>query len=160
MIEFKITDDADQLFSAILDGQRVTMRLRYNKFLDRWSLDLSIDDLPVLLGRRIVMGTDLLGAFDFGVGAVFAAPVVAGSVPDRRGLPDGLVRLYQASEDEFKSAFDELAAELAAQIPESGGPVSPGNGGGNNGGGNNQIELVDDDGDGLQDDNSDTLIEA
>jgi len=104
MIEFTVADAADQQFSAILNNRRVTLRLRYNVTTDRWSLDLSLDDQPVLQGRRIVTGVDLLAPFDFGIGAIFAYPAAEGQIPDRSGLPSGRVRLYHATPAEIEAA--------------------------------------------------------
>lgn len=101
MIELKIEDHADQQFEAVLERRRVTMRLWYNGTTERWELDLSIDDLPVLNGRRVVLGVDLLKPFNFGIGVLFAADVVAGSLPNRTSLPAGLVRLYHTTEAEI-----------------------------------------------------------
>lgn len=101
MIRFDLTTAADQRFSALLSGRRCTLRVRYNVWSDRWSFDLSIDDLPVLHGRRIVAGADLLAPFGFGVGMIFAVPNTAGALPGRNALPAGEVRLYQASAAEF-----------------------------------------------------------
>lgn len=104
---FSIIDAADQQFGTIINGRRVTIRLRYNPTNDRWSFDLSIDDLPVLHGRRIVTGVDLLAPFNLGLGVIFAAEVTPGAVPDRDALPAGEVRVYNASEA-------EVAAVVAA----------------------------------------------
>lgn len=104
MKEFPITDAADQQFGAVLNDRRVTIRVRYNPTTDRWSFDLSIDDVPVLYGRRIVTGVDLLRAFNFGVGLIFAVAVTGTAVPNRSSLPAGLVRLYYASTEEAESA--------------------------------------------------------
>lgn len=104
MIRFQIIDAADQQFGAILNRRRVTLRLRYNPTTDRWSFDLSIDNLPVLHGKRIVTGVDLLKSFDFGIGQIFAWPAVAGAVPDRANLPNGNVRLYHVTDDEAENA--------------------------------------------------------
>ena len=101
MITFDITDHADQQFATVLNGRRVTMRLRYNVTTDRWSLDLSIDDLPVLHGRRIVCGVDLLEPFDFGIGMLVAVPIKAGSEPTRDDLPNGNVKLFHMTADEL-----------------------------------------------------------
>ncbi len=101
---FTITDHADQQFGTIINGARVTLRLRYNPTNDRWSFDLSLDDLPVLHGRRVVTGVDLLAPFDLGLGVIFAVAVKTGAVPDRNALPEGTVRLYQASQDEVDAA--------------------------------------------------------
>lgn len=101
MIEFSIIDEADQQFATVLDGRRVTIRLRYNVSTDRWNMDLSIDDEPVLIGRRVVTGIDLIAPFNFGIGAIFALPEKDGAMPDRNSLPRGIVRLYHASEAEM-----------------------------------------------------------
>ena len=45
MQEFTIVDAADQQWSAVLDGRRVTMRLRYNVTTNRWNLDLALDEV-------------------------------------------------------------------------------------------------------------------
>lgn len=103
MKQFTVIDAADQQFGTILNNRRVTIRLRYNPTTDRWSMDLSIDDLPVLHGKRVTTGVDLLGAFSFGIGSIFAVATNAGDVPDRNGLPSGRVRLYHASEDEVEA---------------------------------------------------------
>ncbi|KQV83232.1 hypothetical protein [Rhizobium sp. Root1220] len=101
---FNVVDYADQQFGTIINGRRVTIRLRYNGTNDRWSFDLSIDDLPVLTGRRIVTGVDLLKPFNFGLGAIFAVAVTPGAVPDRAALPAGTVLLFQASDEEVEAA--------------------------------------------------------
>lgn len=102
---FTITDHADQQFGTIINGSRVSLRLRYNPSNDRWSFDLSLDDKPVLQGRRVVTGVDLLAPFDFGIGVMFAAAVKPGSVPDRNALPEGNVRFYHATQEEVDAAI-------------------------------------------------------
>lgn len=103
MKQFTIIDAADQQFGTILNNRRVTIRLRYNPSSDRWSLDMSIDDLPVLHGKRIVLGVDLLASFDFDVGKIFAIAVTPDALPNRGSLPAGLVRLYHISDEEFET---------------------------------------------------------
>ena len=101
---FRIIDAADQQFGTIINGRRVTIRLRYNPTSERWSFDLAIDDQPVLLGRRIVTGVDLLAPFNFGLGMMVALAVTSGAIPDRRALPAGTVKLFHASEAEMTGA--------------------------------------------------------
>lgn len=105
MIEFAIIDEADQQFGTIINNKRVTIRLRYNVTADRWTFDLSIDDAPVLHGRRIVTGADLVAPFDFGIGAIFAYAISDRDAPGRAELPAGRVRLFQASADEIAEAL-------------------------------------------------------
>lgn len=104
MIRFEVIDAADQQFGAILNRRRVTIRLRYNVRTDRWSFDLSIDNLPVLHGQRIVTGVDMLSNFGFGIGQLFAWSAVPDAVPDRQNLPNGNVRLYHVSDEEAENA--------------------------------------------------------
>lgn len=102
MIEITVIDAPDQIFSLVLAERRVTMRLRYNVLTERWSFDLALDEEWVIMGRRIVTGVDLLAAFSFGLGSLFAAdPSGQGREPGRDELPKGLVRLYHGTEDEF-----------------------------------------------------------
>lgn len=104
MIQFKISTDPDQRFSLILNNKRVTFRFRYNTETDRWSFDIALDDVPVLTGRRVVTGVDLIAPFALGIGKLFAVENVPGAVPDRLGLPNGIVRFYQVSDEEYDAA--------------------------------------------------------
>lgn len=103
MIQFQISTDPDQKFATVINNRRVTFRLRYNTTTERWSFDLSMDDLPVLYGRRIVTGVDLLAAFDFDIGIIFAWPITPDGVADRQGLPAGDVRIFQTTEAEVET---------------------------------------------------------
>lgn len=102
MIEFKITEDPNQKFSTVLGGRRVTINLRYVLFLDRWSFDLSIDDDPVIQGRRIVSGIDLISTFNLGIGSIFAFPFSDDIGFDQ--IANGEVKLYHATKEELDAA--------------------------------------------------------
>lgn len=102
---FNIVDAADQQFSAILNERRVTFRLRYNPVSERWSVDIAVDDVPVVHGRRIVPNVDLLAPYHLGLGSLFAVVIMPGAEADRQGLPTGAVRLYHATQDEIDAAI-------------------------------------------------------
>ena len=97
MISFEVGNTSNQRFSAVLNGRRVSIRLWYSVYSDRWSLDLAIDKQSILNGRRLVAGVDILEAFDFGVGAIFIWP---DTNPNRDALSKGLVKIYSASDAE------------------------------------------------------------
>lgn len=103
MIEIKIVNEPKQKFSVLLNRRRVTFTFWYNQTSDRWSFDLALDDIPVLHGRRVVTGVDLLAPFDLGIGVLFAYSE-AGGVPDRENLPNGVVKLYHATQEEVNAA--------------------------------------------------------
>ncbi|KAA0970805.1 hypothetical protein FPY71_10035 [Aureimonas fodinaquatilis] len=101
MREFVVTNDADQQFTVVLNGRRCTIRIRYNVTAERWMMDLSIDDTPVLTGRRLVVGSDLLAAYDFGLGSIFLLSETGETNPGRDELPGGMVRMYHATPAEI-----------------------------------------------------------
>ena len=103
MIEIDVLDESKQKFSLILDGRRVTVQLWYSTADDRWSFDLALDGDPVLTGRKLVTGIDLLAPFNLGIGALFAYSDTD-ALPTRDALPRGLVRLYHATQEEFDAA--------------------------------------------------------
>lgn len=92
-----VTNDPDQQFAISISGTRVTMRLRYCPYAQRWSFDMARDDAWIVRGRRIVTGVDLLRATSLAsLGHLFAHAESPGAVPDRAGLSGGAVRLYFA----------------------------------------------------------------
>lgn len=99
MITFNITSDSDQKFSTIINGQRVTIRLWYAVFNDRWSADISIDGAPVLHGRKIITGVDLLEPFNFNIGVFFAFSE-KGFEAGRNHLSEGTVKIYHTTREE------------------------------------------------------------
>lgn len=108
MIEIPIIDSADQQFGVMMNGRRVTMRLRYNPTSERWSFDLSIDDAVVLHGQRMTTGVDLFAPFDFDLGKLFLLPSGDDAVtPGRTELPERLVRLYHMTDEEYALLIGE-----------------------------------------------------
>ena len=105
MIQIKVLDAPKQKFSVLLERRRVTFELWYNVTTDRWTMDLSIDGAPVLQGRRIVTGVDLIAPFNFSIGALFALAEASGDVPDRDALPQGTVKLYHATQEEIDASM-------------------------------------------------------
>jgi hypothetical protein len=105
MLEFTVTDDPNQQFSVFLNNQRVTFRLWWATVTDRWSFDLSIDDLPVITGRRIVTNVDLIRRFNLDIGSIFCVAILPGAVPNRAGLPSGACRLYHVTQAEIDAAI-------------------------------------------------------
>jgi TM2 domain-containing membrane protein YozV len=105
MIEFTIADEPDQNFSIVLGGRRVTIRLWYAVFNDRWSADIAIDGEPKLYGRKIVAGVDLLAAFNLGIGVIFANIETGSASPGRDQLVGGLVKIYHATQEEIDASI-------------------------------------------------------
>lgn len=104
MIQIDILDESRQKFSLILSGQRVTMELMYSVLEDRWSFNLALDGEPVIHGRKMVLGVDLLAPFQLGIGVLFLHSDT-GVQPNRQNLPLGLVKLYHATQSEVDAAI-------------------------------------------------------
>jgi len=111
MESIRIIDSADQQFGMVMNRHRVTMRVRYNPSNNRWSFDLALDDLPVLHGRKIVTGVDLLRAYHFDIGIMFCVPPGTKNYePGRNELITGLVKIYTTTEEDLALIFAEEAA--------------------------------------------------
>jgi len=54
-----------------MEGQPVTVFLRYNLLADRWTISLELDGVTILAGQRLVLGTDLLSSHNFELGMLF-----------------------------------------------------------------------------------------
>lgn len=92
--EIPVIDAPFQTLTTSLAGRAVGMAFAWNETVGRWSFDLSIDGEPVVVGRRIVLGVDLLKPFGLGLGKLVAVDWAGdGSEPGRSELPAGAVRL-------------------------------------------------------------------
>ncbi|CTQ67109.1 phage baseplate plug family protein [Roseibium alexandrii] len=102
MIRIFLTDNPRQQLSVLMGQRRTTLVVWYSDFTKRWSFDLAVDDAPVLTGRRIVAGVDLLKPFDLGLGVLF---VDAAENPSRNSFIEGTAKLYHATQAEIDAAL-------------------------------------------------------
>jgi len=104
MLEIPIRDRARQRFSVSIQRRRITLDLWYSPFADRWSVDISIDGVLAIQGRRVVTGANLLEGASADVGIMFAygAPGVS---PGRDELPSGQIRIYHTTQAEIDEAL-------------------------------------------------------
>jgi hypothetical protein len=112
MRSFSIIDAPRQTFSVVLNQRRCTLTINYNVTTKRWNLDLGIDGVLVMHGRRIVSMIDLLQPFEeFGIGAIFVFdPEGKNLVPDYDNLVSGRVLLCHVTPDEIATVRLESAA--------------------------------------------------
>ena len=102
MIRIPVIDEKAQEVSVDADGRRVTLTLWVSDYSERVSISVAVDGDPVLIGRRIVAGSDLLKPFGFGIGGMFVWPL---NVPPTLGaLASGDCGLYLATEAEMADA--------------------------------------------------------
>lgn len=88
--EITVIDAASQSLSFTVSDKRVGMALNFNTTIERWSFDLTINEVLVISGRRIVAGIDMLSPFsDLGIGRL----VAIGDTPSRQSFNEGKTRL-------------------------------------------------------------------
>lgn len=108
MREIILTDAADQEFTTILNDLRCTFRFRWNVLGGFWTFDLWVREELVLLGRKVVLGVDLVAPFNFGIGAIFAVDYEGkGLLPDRTSVPERRVRIFHADPEEIEAVRNE-----------------------------------------------------
>lgn len=95
LYEIPVMDVPRQVFSTIINGRKVTIRMAYSASVSRFSMDLSIDETPVLTGRKMVANVDLLEPFDLGIGKLFVVgPKDYTTEPTMEAFAAGTVKLY------------------------------------------------------------------
>lgn len=91
-----------QTLAIVLNSRRCTLTFRWNKMIDRWSLDLDIDSVPALTGKRLVPYNDVLGPFDFDLGGLFVGDYAGnGEAATYDAMVSGRLRLYHLTPAEM-----------------------------------------------------------
>ena len=86
--QITVIDHPSQKLTISLGGQRVGLHLKYNTRSNRWTFDLTnADNVRLVMGRKLVLGADLLAPFAFGLGQIRAFAPNAGTEPGREELP-------------------------------------------------------------------------
>lgn len=99
-----VTNEPSQKFNIVLEGQTVTLFVRYQTLIGGWILDIEREGVTILQGQRFVMGTDMLRAHNFGLGGIvlFAAED-PGIDPGRDDFEDR-VQIIHVTEAEIAAA--------------------------------------------------------
>lgn len=102
IVELPLTSDPSQSFTVQLGDVKYYVAARYNDRNGVWTLDLSDDATrqPIITGMAIVLGVDLLDAYNLGIGRLIA---VDGSSMSEDATASDLgvrVALYWLSPDE------------------------------------------------------------
>lgn len=96
--ELPIISAPSQSFTTVLSNRPCAFTVRYSETSNRWSFDLAIENEPVIEGRRIVPGTDLIAPFNLGIGSLYAInDGPEGIEPGRSELPAGQFKLVQVT---------------------------------------------------------------
>lgn len=101
MKKFIITEDADQRFDVVLNNKRVVLRLWYNRMTERWDLSVYNGTEPLILGKRVIAGVDLVRGYGLDIGSIFAL----GEGQGRNAFTSGELALYHATSEEIEEAL-------------------------------------------------------
>ncbi len=98
--EIPIVDAPAQSFETVLGGRPVTISLRWNEWIQRWSIGLALNGVQVFAGVRCVPNVDFLKPYRLGIGKLALMQWSgAGADPGRSELPAGVFRLLHYSAD-------------------------------------------------------------
>lgn len=95
MTRIPVTNAPSQRLTIVLEAQTVILFLRFESLTDSWLLSIEREGVTILAGQRLVMGTNLLRAHNFGLGGIilFAADE-PGRAPGRDDLVDRVAILH------------------------------------------------------------------
>lgn len=92
--EIQIIDAPAQSLDTVIGGVPVTIALRWSQWMNRWSISLWRDGVPVFAGVRCVPGVDFLKPYGLGIGKLALMQWAGtGAIPGRSELPSGVFRL-------------------------------------------------------------------
>jgi len=95
--EFSVLDAPSQSADVTMNGRRINILLNYNALYDYWTLNLYEEGRPLVVGRKLVLGVDLIERYNLGIGKIICYHVTSKVVreePNRVNLPNGDVKLY------------------------------------------------------------------
>lgn len=82
MLELPITTDPAQEFTIQLGELSAKVTILYNSISGIWTLSLlnNVTQVSLLEGVALVLGTDLLGAFNYGIGSLVCVDYIGSGV--------------------------------------------------------------------------------
>ncbi|MEM7651879.1 MAG: hypothetical protein AAF220_01735 [Pseudomonadota bacterium] len=127
MFTVNLLDTPDQEFSVFVDRARLTIRVRYNLRLDRWTLDVSRDSVPLAQGIRMVRGVDLFLDISEISSAVYVTLTGLSLEPSAAAMTDGEMKLLFLTQEDNESLLESAVENLRDTIVEIAGaaPVQP-----------------------------------
>jgi hypothetical protein len=92
--------------TTTIEGRTISLRVRYSSESESWFLDLAetqpgTEETPLLSGRRITLGNDLLGSLDLRLGALYAIDTTGAGVDPGAGDLGSRVLIYHLTEAEL-----------------------------------------------------------
>ena len=105
MIEIPLTQAPSQRFTIILEGDTVTFLIQWESLRQGWVMSLEREQVTILSGQRLVMGTDLLRAYNLGIGGLVMSAVEQPGVPPGRNDFGERVTMLHFTESEIASSI-------------------------------------------------------
>ena len=104
MQQIPLTTYPNQTFRIVLDDQDVGFSFSFAHVAQMWDFNLSVEGVEVLTGQRLVLGTDLLRAHNFGIGALIAYATADRGHEAARSDLGSRVMLLHLTEEEVEAA--------------------------------------------------------
>ena len=92
-------------FTIELNGEIYAFKTLYNSRFGNWSFNLSKDDVELLSGISMILGSDIIGQYNLGIGVLFMADLETTHL-DATAFDIGIrVVLVHTTEDEIENAL-------------------------------------------------------
>lgn len=100
MIEIPLTSDPEQNFTITLNGTNYGIRVILNSRTGLWTINFSIDEVPLVNGVGLVGGVDILSQYNLDISNVFMVNLAS---PNQDPSKDSLgtnARLFMLTDEE------------------------------------------------------------
>ena len=97
--EISIANHPDQELSVRFSDQDVRLKILFNPSANRWTMDIWIDGVLRLAGRKLLASIDIIEPYDLGIGHIYVVDTrMQKQQPERYNFPAGDVRLIWSDE--------------------------------------------------------------
>ena len=100
-----LSNNYSALFKIVLNGETYDFRTLYNSRFGNWSFDIIKNNVEFITGINMVLGTDIIGQFNLGIGVLFMADLESFNL-DATAFDIGeRVVLVHTTEEEIQNAL-------------------------------------------------------
>ena len=100
-----LSQNYSSVFNIDLEGESYTFKTLYNSRFGNWSFNILKDDVEIISGVNMVLGSDIIGQYNLGIGVLFMVDLDQTNL-DATAFDIGKrVVLVHATEEEIANAL-------------------------------------------------------
>jgi len=100
-----LSQNYSSIFTIDIEGETYQFKVIYNSRFGNWSFNIIKNDIEIITGVSMILGTDIVGQFNLGIGILFMADLDQTNL-DATAFDIGTrIVLVRATEEEIQNAL-------------------------------------------------------